>query len=469
MRPPDLAWAQAGPGLVAGGWDRAATGVHELMLVVPMHGIGGAKDLPISPWLAIAGGAAALQISFSILGLAWRHPRFDARTQGTPVPVLQRVVESRVWQVLLRGLGVLFAAYVVMAALAGPDVVINPVFGVVYSWLWVGLIPASLLFGPVIWQLSPLRSLHLLGSRLAGRDPEQGWVRLPDRVGCWPAAAGLVAFTWLELASPNSTSLDAVRLWFLGYALLIGGGAVVFGSRWFAAADPFEVYSTLVGHLSVFGRRSDGALVVRSPLRNLDGVPVRPGLAAVVTVLFGSTVFDSFRDSVTWSRFTTYLGMDRVVVNTVGLLVFCGVTAALFAAATAVTPARGPAQRWELPNVFAHAVVPIVVGYMTAHYLSYFVTTGQQTLTQISDPFVNGSNLLGTANLGISFWLVTHTTTLALIKVGAIIGGHVVGVIAAHDRALKLLPVRDQLTGQLPLLFVMVAYTCAGLWLLFGA
>ncbi len=467
--PADLAWTQAGQAQVADGWERTARGLHELALMLPMHGIGGAKDLPISPLLAIAGGAAALQVSFSVLGLAWRTPRFDAATQGRAVPRLQSLVESRGWQVLWRAFGLVCAGYVVVAAVAGPDVVINPAFGVVYSWLWVGLIPASLVLGPVIWQLSPLRTVHLLGNRFLRRDPEQGLVRLPARVGCWPAAAGLLAFTWLELASPNSTSLEAVRLWFLGYALLVGGGAVLFGNRWFAAADPFEVYSSLVAHLSVFGRRGDGTLVVRSPLRNLDGLPARPGLTAVVTVLFGSTVFDSFRDSVTWARFTTDLGMDRVVANSLGLVVFCAVTAGLFSAATMATPARPPTRRRELPNVFAHAVVPIVIGYMTAHYLSYFVTTGQQTLVQLSDPLVNGSNLLGTGDLGTSFWLVTHTTTLALVKVGAIIGGHVLGVIAAHDRALKLLPTRDQLTGQLPLLFVMVAYTCAGLWLLFGA
>ena len=45
----------------------------------------------------------------------------------------------------------------------------------------------------------------------------------------------------------------------------------------------------------------------------------------------------------------------------------------------------------------------------------------------------------------------------------------VLGVIAAHDRAIKLLPKRHQLTGQLPLLFVMVFYTVTGLYLLFGA
>ena len=44
-----------------------------------------------------------------------------------------------------------------------------------------------------------------------------------------------------------------------------------------------------------------------------------------------------------------------------------------------------------------------------------------------------------------------------------------VGVLAAHDRAIKLLPRRHQLTGQLPLLVAMGGFTVGGLYLLFAA
>lgn len=47
--------------------------------------------------------------------------------------------------------------------------------------------------------------------------------------------------------------------------------------------------------------------------------------------------------------------------------------------------------------------------------------------------------------------------------------GHVLGVIAAHDRAVRLLPARHQLRGQLPLLFAMIGFTAGGLYLLFAA
>ena len=133
------------------------------------------------------------------------------------------------------------------------------------------------------------------------------------------------------------------------------------------------------------------------------------------------------------------------------------------------TGAYDGSSRRTLPNQFAHAVVPIVVGYITAHYLSYFVEVGQQTLILLSDPMATGMNLLGTGNLQVSFWLSTHPTLLAVTKVLAVVTGHVLGAIASHDRAVKLLPERRQLTGQLPLLAVMVVYTATGLYLLFGA
>jgi hypothetical protein len=44
----------------------------------------------------------------------------------------------------------------------------------------------------------------------------------------------------------------------------------------------------------------------------------------------------------------------------------------------------------------------------------------------------------------------------------------VIGVLVAHELALRVLPVRRRLTGQVPLLLVMIGYTCGGLLLLFS-
>jgi len=434
------------------------------------HGIGGAKDLPIPAEYAMAGAGAALAVSFIVLALAWRKPRFDAATQGRPVPAwLASLVDSPAFAMVLRVLGFAFFAYVVWAAVAGPDLLLNPTFGVVYVLLWVGLVPMSLLFGPFYKAVSPMRTIHLAFTKLTGGRPEEGIAKLPAWVGVWPAALGLLAFVWLELVYPGSTYLSPVRLWFAAYIAIAIVGAAVFGSEWLEKADPFEVYSTLVGHLSVFGRTADGTLVLRSPLGNLDGVPPWPGLVAVVSVLFGSTAFDSFKDSNEWLKFTQSVSMSSTVLDLIALLVFCAVVGVTFSAATMATGVQEEFGRRTLPDRFAHSVVPIIVGYVVAHYLSYFVEVGQQTVVQLSDPLGKGWNLLGTADWTVSYWLSTHPTFLAILKVLSVVTGHVLGVIAAHDRAVKLLPKRHQLTGQLPLLFVMVFYTVTGLYLLFGA
>ena len=434
------------------------------------HGIGGAKDLPIPAEYAMAGAGAALAVSFIVLALAWRTPRFDAATHGRPAPAwLASLVDSPAFALVLRVLGLVFFGYVVWAAVAGPDLLLNPTFGVVYVLLWVGLVPMSLLFGPFYRAVSPVRTIHLAFTRLTGGRPDEGIATLPRWMGMWPAALGLLAFVWLELVYPGSTYLSPVRLWFAAYLAISIVGAAVFGSEWLEKADPFEVYSTLVGHLSVFGRTADGTLVLRSPLGNLDGVPPDRGLVGVVAVLFGSTAFDSFKDSNEWLRFTQSSSLSSTWLDFLALLVFCTVVGVSFAAATMSTGVQEGLGRRTLPDRFAHSVVPIVVGYVVAHYLSYFVEVGQQTVVQLSDPLGKGWNLLGTADWKVSYWISTHPTFLAVVKVLAVVTGHVLGVIAAHDRAVKLLPKRHQLTGQLPLLFVMVFYTVTGLYLLFGA
>jgi hypothetical protein len=433
------------------------------------HGIGGSADLPISPSLAIAGAVAALVISFTVLALAWREPRYDASTSGRPAwPWLDRLVHSAPFRVVLRVLGFVVFAYTVMVAVLGEDLLTNPFFGIFYVWWWVGLVPLSFLFGPVWKAISPVRTINLAFAKLSGSDPEVGVFEYPRWLGHWPAALGLFAFVWLELVYPYMTELGPVRLWCAIYVAVMLIGGALFGNTFYERADPFEVYSTLVGKMSVWGSR-DGRLLVRSPLANLDTVVVRPGLVAVVAVLFGSTAFDSFRESSVWVRYVQSTETSSYLLNNLALVAFCVGVGLVFALGCMLTGVEPGTDRRSLPDRFAHSVVPIVVGYIVAHYLTYLVEFGQKTLIQASDPFSDGSNYLGTGDWSVNYWLSYHPTLLANVKVLAVVIGHVLGVIAAHDRAIKILPRRHQLTGQLSLLFAMVAFTVGGLYLLFAA
>ena len=203
------------------------------------HGLGGANDLPIPASMAIAGGTAALVLSFAVLLVAWRQPRYGDANAGKPVPSwFATMADSRWLRIGLRVLGVAFFTFVVMAAVFGDDSLTNPTFGIVYVWLWVGIVPAALVFGSFYKAVSPARSFDWLLSRLSGREPDEGVRLYPKRLGYWPAALGLLAFVWLELVSPDSTYLGPVRLWFAMYFAAMLVGSAIFGARWLSRADP---------------------------------------------------------------------------------------------------------------------------------------------------------------------------------------------------------------------------------------
>jgi hypothetical protein len=74
---------------------------------------------------------------------------------------------------------------------------------------------------------------------------------------------------------------------------------------------------------------------------------------------------------------------------------------------------------------------------------------GQKTRSQLSDPLAAGANVFGNAHWVVSPALADPNLVSAL-QVTAIVGGHLLAVVLAHDRALRLLPRRQATTGQTP-------------------
>ena len=145
---------------------------------------------------------------------------------------------------------------------------------------------------------------------------------VPAELGVSAAAVGLFAFVWMELASPDSASLPWIKSWLAIYAVAVLGGAFLCGPTWFARADPFEVYSMVASRLSPFRRRRDtGDIVIGNPLDHLPSLPVRPGVVAVVAVLFGSTAFDGFQASTDWRNFADTLSRAMHSVPVAGVIV----------------------------------------------------------------------------------------------------------------------------------------------------
>jgi hypothetical protein len=434
------------------------------------HGVGGRQDLPIPFSAALTGAILALLVSFAALGALWTEPRLgDMLARSRPLGgAVQRVAGSPAWGWAWRLAGLVVAAYFCVGLVFGPDQVDNPTAGAFYVLFWVGLIPLSLLLGPVWRTLNPLRTLHLLACLALRRDPGRGLRPLPARLGYWPAAAGLFAFVWLELVAPERATLPVIGAWLAAYALVMLAGAAVFGARWFDKGDPFEAYASLIGRLAPVTRRDDGVLTWRNSLDGMAGLRPAPGLTVLVVVLLGSTMYDSLSNAPVWVRFVQESPLPGPVMGTAGLVgVICLVLLA-FLGATGLAGRWGGAEPGTTAGELAHSVVPIAVGYLIAHYYTLFLLEGQRTIALLSDPLVNGSDWLGTADWTVG-GLGNTPAGIAMLQVTVIIIGHVLGTVLAHDRALALFPRRTAVIGQVPLLVLMVYYTVAGLLLLFAA
>lgn len=387
------------------------------------HGVGSRHDLPLSPFYAYAGAFAALLISFLALGLLWSSSRFRGDLSGRPLPAaLQRVADAPATRAALRLLGAVAALVLLLHLLLGPDDPDrNPAPGALYVLLWVGLVPASLLFGPVWRLLNPLRALHALHPPHTPRP-------LPAAVGIRPAALGLLLFTWLELVAPDNTSSRTLLIALAAHtgAQLIGAGR--YGDRWFAHADPFEVYSSLLSRLSPLGRRADGRTSSCAPLPRprrhpADPRPRRHRLCPPrihrLRRPLGQPPLDHHPPD---------LPLGPTPTATLGLLAAVALVAACYGLCAGALRLMNRTLTTPLTS-FAHSLLPIALGYLVAHYFSLFVTEGLRTviLAGGTDNALAPAPFLGPGGL-------------ATLQVAAIVTGHVLGVVAAHDRSVRLFP-----------------------------
>ncbi|MDQ2707737.1 MAG: hypothetical protein M3Z25_08915 [Actinomycetota bacterium] len=454
---------------------------------LPAHGIGGRADLPLPGELVLQAGGFVVLVSFLAVGLLWKRPRFSrVDVPGRPLPaVIQRAADSPALRLTLRGLMLALLAYLIVGAFAGPvDVNQNPAPRALYVLAWVGMVPASLVLGPVWRVLNPLRAALRCIRPPRNSGPSRRWMQgiagVPTKLGYWPAATGLAVFVWLELVPADRADPTMVGVFLLGYAIAVTVGAVVFGERWFERGDPFEVYSTLVAALAPIGRRPDGVLTWRNPLRGLAGVETGPGLVAVLAVWWGSTVFDGLSGTTWWANTAERAGPDGLAKP---LLATAALIALIALVGLSYRLATGP-----MAGALVSTLVPIAVGYTIAHYASLLFTEGPRGLALLV-----GVRLTTTGPAPL---------VIAAIQVTAILVGHVAGVVAAHDRVLALSaagagagregaahgreptlatgagrddPGRDdprhddldrRLADQVPLVLLMIVYTMTGLYLL---
>jgi hypothetical protein len=411
------------------------------------HGIGEAADLPLPLDLVLQAGAVTVVVSFVAVATLRQTPRTPA-VRRLP-SAWTSVLAAAWWRLPARAAVLGLALYIVGNALFGPGDETNPAAHALFVWLWVGVVALSVLFGPVWRVLNPLRTVHTVLYQVL-RLPISGVRPAAVRAGQSPAAVALLAFVWFELVAPDRTDPRVVGLWLCAYATIQLGMAILRGEQWFDRGDGFEVYSTLAGRLSTVATDSTGRLVVRSPLAGLSTGETPPGTLGFVAVWWGSTLFDSAAGSPWWIG-TLQASAAPVLVSTLGLVATCVVVAASL--------------RWAARRVdIALPLVPIAAGYTLAHYASLLVVEAPRGMLLVVQQW-------GLAR-SVAFSFVPPPAAVAVFQVACIVVGHLAGVLAAHDRALRSAAGKSRLlvvADELPSVLLMVGYTWAGLFLLFAA
>ena len=189
--------------------------------------------------------------------------------------------------------------YVALAAVFGKDLLINPFFGMFYVLLWVGLVPARCSSARSGRRSARSARSTPLFARLSGGDPERGaCYAYPERLGLLAGGARPVRLRVARAGLPprhRARPGAAVVRGCTSRVMLIGGA--LFGNAFYEHADPFEVYSSLVGAALGLGppRRRCWWSAARWPTSTTAGRA--RAWSPWSSVLFGSTAFDSFKDS----------------------------------------------------------------------------------------------------------------------------------------------------------------------------
>jgi hypothetical protein len=444
------------------------------------HALVGRQDLPIPRWLFAWGAATVLVVSFVGLATLWPQPRLQ-RYQERLVAMLPRALE------VFAGLvGIALFVLVVYAGFAGNQTAqANLAPTVIFILFWVGLPFASAVFGDVFRPLNPWRAVARGVGWTAKRISSEGAMpeplEYPERLGRWPAVVQLFFFPWVELVYAGRSDPSQLAIMALAYAAVQFVGMSLYGVEpWTARGDAFSVFFNMFARLSPLDIRNR-RFVTRKPLAAVVRTTAVPGTVALLAVMIGTTSFDGFSQGSTWNSLAPHLQSFFIdlgfnaehaleAAGTVGLLVMVLLVAGLYRLGVAGMHTVGSGHTTsELAGKFAHTLVPIALAYIVAHYFSALVYNGQATAYLASDPLGDGSNLLGTADATIDYGVIS-ATGIWYVQVAALVGGHVCGLILAHDRAISMYrSARDATRSQYWMLAVMVAFTSLGLWLLSAA
>jgi hypothetical protein len=442
------------------------------------HGFGQRYDLPLPLSLYLFGAAAAVVVSFIIVGLFVRSaprtgfdPRFDLMSRG-----IRRLILHPAPSIVLKVLVLaLFAVTVAAGFIGNQDPYRNIAPTMVWIIFWVGLAYVSAFAGDIWALVNPWRTIFEAVARFPGRPLPSPRLHYPEAAGVWPACLLLLVFSWIELVYPSPAEPRHIAWFATAYTLLTWVGMGLFGAEtWLQRGEVFTlVFGTLARFAPTVISRSERVCALRPfGAGLLIGGPASASMTAFVLLLLSTVLYDGLLSTPEWAAGESFAvslsggGEGAVIaVRTIGLVVFWLFFPGVFLGVAAVMSrfTGHVCSTRELAQHLALTLVPIAIGYHLAHYLLLLLVQGQYVVPLISDPFGFGWNLFGTAGYRVDIAIVGARFAW-YTAVTAILLGHIAAVTLAHLKVMRVLPERGTaLRAEVPLTALMVAYTCLSL------
>lgn len=484
------------------------------------HGFGERYDLPIPLEYYLFGSAAAILLSFGVIGAFvrvrpeqvpyWRWNMLDAKLTGW-------LFSSHIVKYTIQLISVLSMFLVIATGMLGnqdPGMNLAPTF--VWIIWWVGLLFAIAAIGNFWLLVNPWSILfewaeYCYGYFKPGRRLSLGY-DYPRSLGVWPSLGFFMCFAWFENVAPGASLPAVISAMVITYSVITWVGMGVFGREiWLCYGEVFSVIFGFFARLAPTELRvvntsyCDRCLVACKPYgtgcinchtcwliadkgsRQFNVRPFAIGLIeqgdesssrlALVVAVLATVTFDGFKETPIWfdingglwPQFYRVFGdTTSYVIDTAGLLFAPVMFIVLFTFFSLLISWASGSQMGitRLMSVFAYSLLPIAIAYHVAHFFTLLVIQGQLIVPLASDPFGYGWDLFGTVDYRVNIGLIDARFAWFL-GVSAIVVGHIVAVYIAHVIALRVFHNRKEaIRSQYPMLGLMVIYTVVSLWIL---
>ncbi len=437
--------------------------------IILAHGVGRVYQSPIPLWLYLSGAAATVAASFLLRALV--------RDTGSARPV-KRIADDTFALVasrLLTLIGVFFLLLTVVSGVFGGD----EGFGLASLLFWVGLVVGTVAAGTIVagtWRRAdPWATLERIYrvddqvTRGSSTTPREASAARRAEKLWWLAPLSIYLLFWFELVSGVGFDSFFIVVALLLYTLFVLSFRASLGPT-FDLVDPLAILFGFAERLAPLELRADG-LYYRGWIASLnEDRPMPRGLYAALFVLLASTTLDNIRETVGWTDFRDALGIggaNDMLVDSVALAAFSLLFLLPFMLTVWVSQ-HFIEKRVSFDDVarrFGWSLVPIGIAYVLAHNAPLVLTGVPLLVRGLSDPFGRGWNLLGTGTLLQGF--LPSPALVWFLEIALIVGGHILGVLAAHRTAVRLgSSHRAAVRSQYALTALMSIFTITTLWLL---